>query len=278
MFGYVIVNKPELKIKDFDFYQSFYCGLCETLKQHYGRFGQASLNFDMTFLILVLSGLYESKITETSSRCIIHPVRQHMARTSEFSKYGADMTIVLTYLKCKDDWQDEHKQSSHILQSALKKKYEALRNVYPEKIKRIEAALQENDELEQQGCTDLDILASKTGAFMGEIFCVKEDEWHDSLFTFGDYLGRFIYLMDAYDDLQEDLKEGRFNPFIRYVTREDFDDWVKEILELMMATSAAAFERLPILLYTDMIRNIIYSGVWAKYDAVRKKRTGDKDE
>lgn len=278
MFGYVIVNKPELKIKDFDFYQSFYCGLCETLKQHYGRFGQASLNFDMTFLVLVLSGLYESEITETSSRCIMHPMKQHMARTSEFSKYGADMTIVLTYLKCKDDWQDEHKQSSHILQSALKKKYEALKNVYPEKIKRIEAALQENDELEQQSCTDLDVLASKTGAFMGEIFCVKEDEWHDSLFTFGDYLGRFIYLMDAYDDLQEDQKEGRFNPFIQYAEREDFDDWVKEILELMMASSAAAFEKLPILLYTDMIRNIIYSGVWAKYDAVRKKRTGDKDE
>lgn len=278
MFGYVIVNKPELKIKDFDFYQSFYCGLCETLKNHYGRFGQISLNFDMTFLILVLSGLYESEITETSSRCIMHPMKQHIARTSEFSKYGADMTIVLTYLKCKDDWQDEHKQSSHILQSALRKKYEALKNVYPEKIKRIEAALQENDELEQQSCTDLDVLASKTGAFMGEIFCVKEDEWHDSLFTFGDYLGRFIYLMDAYDDLQEDQKEGRFNPFIQYAEREDFDDWVKEILELMMASSAAAFEKLPILLYTNMIRNIIYSGVWAKYDAVRKKRTGDKDE
>lgn len=277
MFGYVIVNKPELKIKDFDLYQSFYCGLCETLKERYGRFAQLSLNFDMTFLIFVLSGLYESEIVQTTSRCVIHPAKKHLSSTSEWSLYGADMTIILTYLKCLDDWHDDHKTSAYFLAQRLKKHYHCVKEKYPQKIASIEQALARNAELEAEKCSDLDLLAAQTGILMKEIFVAKDDEWKASMSVFGDYLGRFIYLMDAYDDLQEDKEKQQFNPLIAYEKKDDFDEWMKEILELMMAASAAAFERLPILQYHDILRNIIYSGVWAKYEAVKKKRLGDNN-
>lgn len=278
MFGYVVVNKPELKIREFDTYQSFYCGLCGKLKDEYGRFGQIALNFDMTFLEILLCALYECEETTTISRCVVHPIHKHVTRHCETSAYAADMTIVLTYLKCLDDWQDEHKTSAHLYMNRLHKKYERIKQTYPEKVAKIEAALKNNQSQEEQGCHQLDVMASYTGVLLGEIFAYKEDEWKERLYQMGEYLGRFIYLMDAYDDLQEDKKNNQYNPLSVYEERSDFDDWVKEILEMMMAQCCDAFEALPILEHTGILRNILYSGVWAKYETVKKKRLGDNCE
>ena len=55
MFGYIVMNKPEIKFKDFDLYRSFYCGLCRELKSKYGISGQISLTYDMTFVVILLS-------------------------------------------------------------------------------------------------------------------------------------------------------------------------------------------------------------------------------
>ena len=59
MFGYIAINKAEMKFKDYDMYHSYYCGLCKCLKECYGIRGQMTLSFDMTFLIVLLTGLYE---------------------------------------------------------------------------------------------------------------------------------------------------------------------------------------------------------------------------
>lgn len=275
MFGYVIVNKPELKIKDFECYQSFYCGLCQALKDGYGRIGQLSLNYDLTFVALVLSALYEVENSVVDARCLLHPQKKHCRIMNEFSGYCADMTILLTYLKCCDDCDDEHHIRSKVMKRFLQPYYDMLKAKYPEKTLRIETALQENYELEHSNCGDLDRLASLSGVLMGEVLAVRDDEWHDSLYEMGDYLGRFIYIMDAFDDREDDEKQQRFNPLIQYAKQMDFDQRIYEILELMMANSARAFEKLPILLYVDLIRNILYSGVWAKFETIKKKRTGD---
>ena len=103
MFGYVVMNKPEIKFKDFDMYRSFYCGLCRELKERYGLSGQITLTYDMTFVILLLSGLYEPPTKKGSTRCIVHPVRRQPVRKNAITEYAADMNIFLTYYKCKDD-------------------------------------------------------------------------------------------------------------------------------------------------------------------------------
>ena len=74
MFGYVVINKPELKFKEFDIYHSFYCGLCQTLKEKYGYKGQVSLNYDLTFVALLLNGLYEPETKQEMSHCLLHPI------------------------------------------------------------------------------------------------------------------------------------------------------------------------------------------------------------
>lgn len=277
MFGYVMINKPKLSPADWECYQSFYCGLCQALKDGYGRLGQLALNFDLTFVALVLSGLYEAKNVAFDSRCLMHPQKKHRKITNDFTRYCADMTILLTYLKFCDDCHDERRIRSAMLRRLYHPYYLLLKQKYPDKTARMEAALQANDHLEQTQCDDLDRLAALSGVLMGEVLAHREDQWHDQLYEMGDYLGRFIYIMDAYDDREEDQKQQRFNPLFRYAKQDNFDQWINENLELMIARSARAFEKLPILLYEDIIRNILYSGVWTKYEAIKKKSKGDEN-
>ena len=70
MFGYIAINKAEMKFKDYDVYQAYYCGLCRRLKECYGKRGQLTLSYDMTFLIVLLTGLYEPKTVTGETRCI----------------------------------------------------------------------------------------------------------------------------------------------------------------------------------------------------------------
>ena len=98
VFGYVVMNKPEIKFKDFDMDRSFYCGLCRELKERYGLSGQITLTYDMTFVILLLSGLYEPPTKKGSTRCVVHPVRRQPVRKNAITKYAADMNLSLIHI------------------------------------------------------------------------------------------------------------------------------------------------------------------------------------
>lgn len=73
MFGYIVVNQSEMKFKEYDVYRSYYCGLCQSLKERYGVLGQLSLNYDMTFILMLLTGLYEPEDVVGQCRCVAHP-------------------------------------------------------------------------------------------------------------------------------------------------------------------------------------------------------------
>ena len=97
MFGYIIVNKQELKFKEFDLYRSYYCGLCRTLRERYGLSGQMTLTYDLTFLVLLLTDLYQDEAEPTIEKCIAHPIEKHPTRISHFTGYAADMNLLLSY-------------------------------------------------------------------------------------------------------------------------------------------------------------------------------------
>jgi len=112
------------------------------------------------------------------------------------------------------------------------------------------------------------------------VFCWKEDEWAEELRTMGFYMGKFIYLMDAYEDYDRDKKKNCYNPltFVQEEQAQDLDTWCRLLLTSMMSECAKSFERLPILLHADILRNILYSGVWSKYEylQIKKRRTQEK--
>ena len=134
MFGYVVMNKPEIKFKDFDMYRSFYCGLCRELRERYGISGQITLTYDMTFVILLLSGLYEPPTKKGTTRCIIHPVQSQTVRKNIITEYAADMNVFLTYYKCVDDWKDDKNLAKLALGRLLKNKDRKAEALYRKKM------------------------------------------------------------------------------------------------------------------------------------------------
>lgn len=272
MFGYIIVNKQEMKFKEFDLYQSYYCGFCQELKNFYGKTGQLTLSYDLTFLILLLTSLYETETVTSSCKCIAHPFEKHPTRTNEFTKYAADMNLLLAYYKCEDDWLDEKKVTKKAMSGLLKKKVARVASDYPKKAELIRERLTKIQEYEQANSKNIDEIAGCFGDIMAEIFAVRQDEWEKELRRMGFFMGKFIYLMDAYEDVEKDKKDGNFNPFSELYGTEQFEKSCEQILTMMMAECSKAFEKLPLLEYTEILRNILYSGVWCRYEIVKQKR------
>lgn len=272
MFGYIIINQGEMKFKDYDVYHAFYCGLCRALKEKYGIPGQMTLSYDMTFLLILLSGLYEPKTRKGTTKCVAHPLGKHPFLRNEFSEYVADMNVLLTYYKCLDDWHDERKRSRLVYARLLKKAVKRVQETYPEKCRVISENLQKISRNEKTQEADLDTMAGYFGHIMEEIFAWRKDEWDTLLRGIGFYLGKFIYLADAYEDIEKDLKEGSYNPLVDMYRQDGFEQSCRQILTMMISECSRIFEMLPIIEYTEILRNILYSGVWYRFDLASRKR------
>lgn len=276
MFGYIIVNKAEMKFKEFDIYHSFYCGICRELKRKYGASGQLALSYDMTFLAILLTGLYEPDTILSSCKCVAHPFESHATRNNIFTEYAADMNTLFAYYKCLDDWEDERKIWKLAYGKLLEGKSGELKEIYAEKVKNINLLMHNFSEAEKSGHADIDTLAGLFGRVMAEIVAFREDEWSENLRTLGFFLGKFIYLCDAYEDVESDIKKGTFNPLKQRYANPDFEEECKSILMMMMSECCKEFEKLPILENVEILRNILYSGVWCRYETVHEKRMQER--
>lgn len=272
MFGYITINKDELKIKDYNTYRGYYCGLCRALEKRHGQLSRLTLTYDMTFLILLLTSLYESETRASQRGCLLHPGSKHLTLQNEFTEYAADMNILLSYYNLQDDWTDEKKLSSLAMAAALKKSCSEISVRYPAQAAAVKQYITRLAECEKAQLTELDTAAGYTGEMLGRIFACRDDEWAGSLHRFGFYLGKFIYLYDAFEDLEKDKKSGSYNPLLSYKTDADFNESIQSILTMMAAECAREFERLPILMNADILRNILYSGIWIRYEIINTKR------
>jgi hypothetical protein len=273
MFGYVTVNKPELKIKEYNRYHAYYCGLCHTLKERHGLIGQMTLTYDMTFLVLLLTSLYESDTASTQKHCVVHPIQKHDLLINEISAYAADMNIALTYHHFLDDWYDEKKVNGLAGAAVLKKKYLAIEKRYSRQCLVIASSLKKLQEYELDNEKSLDLVSGCFGTLMAELFVFKQDIWEENLRKIGFFLGKYIYLIDAYFDLEEDIKNKSYNLLIDYKNQADYEDFCYEMLTMMISEAANEFEKLPCVLDVGILRNILYGGVWSKYNLLRMSPT-----
>ena len=268
MFGYVTVYKDELKIKDYNRYRAYYCGVCRSLKNSYGMAGQMTLTYDMTFLAILLSALYEDDTKIVMKKCIPHPVKKHPEISNEYTDYAAGMNILLSYYKLKDNWEDERSLKSNTAAGILKRALKKACKKYPEQAKAVRDYIKKQHDCENGNRTDIDEVSFCTGEVLGHLFDMKKDEWSENLYKMGFFLGKFIYVMDAYDDLQKDIKKNNYNPLKADANREDFKEYCKNILMTYAAESAKYFERLPILENADILRNIVYAGIWSRFNSL----------
>ena len=297
MFGYVVVNKSELKFKEFDQYRRYYCGLCQRLKKRYGRKGQIALSYDMTFLVLLLSGLCEPESVRGKKRCMAHPWKKQEFLYNSCTDYAADMTVLLTYYKCIDDFKDEKKWFRKLYAAGLEKKVKQLKETYGNKMDKIETAMAEFSRIEEEYAKKLssgengeyadtaclDALMDAFGQVLSQFFSFvpsrKDELWLENLEKIGYDIGRFIYLVDAYDDLEQDGKKGCFNPLLfSQLTGEAFDDWTEDVLRSIIAQAAREFEKLPIIEDVEILRNILYSGIWTRFYQVQEMRRNKQEK
>ncbi len=279
MFGYIYVNRKSLSEESRKQYEAYYCGLCRVLKHNSGIKAQMLLNYDMTFLIILQTGLYELENEESTFICATHPGKKKLAYINDASRYASDMNVLLSYYNLVDDWQDDRSATKGLLSLTLRREHRRLLEKYPRQAQALQTYITRLAELESKREENIDAISGLTGEMLGEIFVWREDIWADELRCLGFYMGKFIYLMDAYEDLEKDQKKDEYNPFegLAKERPEDYETLSKLILTSMMTECAKSFERLPILLHADILRNILYAGVWSKYDYLQQKKQKKKD-
>ena len=274
MFGYTTVNKPEMKFREYDLYHSYYCGLCTVLKKRFGLTGEFTLSYDGAFLCALLSDLYDETDVISSRRCAMHPIGKHAIRTNNVTDYAADMNVIMAMYKCRDDWHDDRKIARKIIADILGRKTGKIRSLYEEKTAVIVKSMKEMDDIESTRKPEPEVMAELFGKCMAEVYVYRHDEWEKYLRTFGDHLGRAIYFMDAYEDAFSDAKKGRYNPFSDIYTRPDFEGIARDKITMHLEEACIAFEKLPLIENVDILRNILYSGIWTRFNIVAAKRSG----
>ncbi|WP_270647985.1 DUF5685 family protein [Paeniclostridium hominis] len=272
MFGYVRINKMDLTFREFDVYKGYYCGLCKYLKQNHGEISRLSLNYDITFLILLLTSVYRPKSTITQEVCIANPIKKKAIIVNEITEYAASMNVLLTYYKLEDNLHDDKGIKDilayNIYKGKLKKAYEK----YPEKADYIKNQLLVLQNLEESNSTDIDAVSNTFGNLMGEIFAYKNDKYEHDLRIIGFNIGKYIYMLDAYEDLDRDIKKGRYNPFIEYANKkEELRKRVDKLISISLGHLAQSIDNLHIKFNINIIENIIYSGVYLRYKNILNK-------
>ena len=272
MFGYVRINKMDLTFREFDYYKGYYCGLCKYLKENHGEVSRLSLNYDITFLIVILTALYKLDSDITYERCIANPLKKKMRIVNEITEYAASMNILLSYYKLEDNLYDDNgikdKLAYELYKGKLKKAYEK----YPQKAEYIKQQLGNLRELEKQESKSIDKVSNTFGNLMGEIFVYKKDGYEQNLRNIGFNLGKYIYILDAYEDLEEDNKKGRYNPFIDYIDKkEELKNKVDRLISMSLGMATKNIEQLNLEFNKSIINNIIYSGVYLRYKSILEK-------
>lgn len=269
MFGYVVANQDALDQEQRNRYKAFYCGLCHALKARHGQVSRATLNYDMAFLVILLTSVSGAEPPLQKERCFLHPTKPHGYYANEYSDYGAAMNVALAYFNQLDNWQDDKQVLSLAEARLLKKEYEKTARIYDRQCRAISEGLSRLSAYEADGELNPDLPAQAFGGIMGALFDKNGDS--PELFAFGQALGRFIYIMDAAVDFKRDLKRQHYNPLTATPT-----DSHRAILNMLMADCTACFDALQVTQDKALLENILYSGVWVRYEAMNAANKGGK--
>ena len=272
MLGYMMFRRDELRFREYDRYRTFYCGLCHAIGERCGTVGRLALSYEMTFLALLLNSLYDDPLKSGEKRCILHPFRKQPIHSGETIDYCADLSVMTAFYDLRDGWEDERRPDrlaeSAVLAGAARKAGE--RN--PRQKEALSAYMKALHEAEKRSEANIDYAGNLTGNMLAEFYAMRDDLYANDLRILGFSVGKFIYLCDCYEDLEQDRKKKNYNPLIPLAEHPSFAADCEAMLSSVMAPGAAAFERLPILEDAELLRNILYSGIWLRFEQATRKR------
>ena len=275
MFGYLAAEASLLTEEQFARYRACYCGLCRCIQERHGELARLALTYDMTFLTLLLSSLYEPEETAGEGKCLPHPVEPRAWWRSEFSAYAADLNVALAYLKCLDDWEDDGNLAALAESRVFRPAYERAAAAWPRQCAAIDRSLETLGRLEKERIEDADAAAESFGELMGELLVWREDRWREPLFNMGRALGRFLYVMDACMDLDADTVRSRYNPFRRFYGLPDNAQRFGDILRMLLGDCLYWFDKLPLVQDAGLLKNILCVGLWTQFNKRYKKEERD---
>lgn len=274
LFGYVKADLPELKLRENEFYRAVYCGLCGSMKKLTGAASTFSLSYDIVFLILCRLAVTGDRYEVTPKRCTMNPLRMKkrpVMSDGDELRYGAAVSALLTECKLEDDATDE-KGAKRLLKRILLPgtKRRLARAGVPS---ALEASAREKLDalyaLEAEKPDSVSPCAELFGELLGEILSFGFDGADARiLYEIGRGVGRYIYIVDAADDFDEDVAAGRYNP-VAAVYGELTDSAGAELmtaLKLELSSAAAALELIEVPdggypETLDIAKNIIYLGM-----------------
>lgn len=283
MLGYVKAFKPEMKIKDYELYKGIYCSLCRALGRLYSPVAQLFLSFDFAFAAVLRLAAGESGCTFSKKRCPYNPAKKCMiCHSREELDFCAHAVIITVFYKVEDNLHDGGIKSK--LLAAL---------IYPvialmhKKAARLAPGIDEiiGDSMKKQAQTEnkenagIDEAAHASADALGRVMALGfEDERKNSLYNLGYMVGRYVYILDAADDLESDLKNGSFNPFRAEYgdiknenTREEFVQKVRAMLNLTQSSALDALDSFEKKRFENMLENIVLDGLTFSSEKVLEK-------
>ncbi len=262
MFGAIVPQVCELKVRELKTYQAYYCGLCKVLKERYHR--QSVLYYDCVFLFLLSDSLAHEAGEAAPCKCILHPFEKRIALRGRGAEYAADINILMAYAKADDDAHDTGKGGFR--RHYLRKAFATVERTHPGLLREAQDMKEMLHTLEAQRSPDTDALAHTYAQLLGSVF-ENVDVLHSHILRdLGYNLGRWTYLLDALEDFDEDAKSGAFNVFAhKYgaMTGETKRE-IERSLYFSLAQAANALERLPIQHNKEILQNIVYLGLKAR--------------
>jgi len=295
MVGYVVCNKAELKMREFELYRSYYCGICKSVGKRIGQLPRLTLDYDFVFIAMLLAALSAEKEDAEMQHCLIHPIKKiSVTKNNKWIDYTADVMILLVYYNLLDDKNDEHKIRGTVGSGVLAGKAKKLKKKYPKLAEVIEKEIDALTALENENSKELDLCGDTFAKIMEEVFAgeavkdlVPQDQTR-MLKHIGNNLGRWIYFADALDDCEADIKSKSYNPVLKRFeysaekeTIEEFKQRISGQMDFILVSCLkeieSAYTLLDIKKNNGVLENIIYLGLLKKTEFLLKKGT-TKDE
>ena len=279
MFGYVLPDKPNLYMKDFALFRSYYCGLCHATKGESGQFARFGVNYDMTFISLFFHGLHGTETKVVMKRCVLNPKKRPVIASTPLMRQLARLNAVLIGMKLADDREDGE---SHLMRRlALSRAVKKARRASPE-LARIADECAERQRAEEKNGTSIDGAAEPFADMMRHVFAyLAGDKNTENIERLGYLLGKYVYFMDALDDYDEDRKRSSFNAFYRTFGAEDYaalrashTEDIRFLMEAIIREIEAQYASIRLEANEGVVTNTLWYGLRARVEKVKKKEKG----
>ena len=288
VFGYIKPLKAELKVKEWEVYQGIYCGLCKQLASRYGLFARMTLNYEFVFLAVLDMALREERIQFCQQNCMAHPFRKRTCCMGNQSlELCCDVAMLLTCYKLEDDLHDEglaKRMAVRLVLPFARRDRKKAAACQPELAERIAQLMKRQQELEDRHCASVDEAAEPTALLMEAVLGALSDDSMKkrTLQRLGYLLGRWVYLVDALDDWDEDVQKGRYNPFAEQTGQEPeecrqqrYQD-ARGTLYLTIAEMRKTYDLLGIRSLDTILENVLDLGLRHSVDQIMNKRLNEQ--